>query len=286
MDVWPVGLSTGCFYQRKILSCLETIKSGGFHLIEVCSVPTHLDYHNLPDVRLASVRIRELGMKAHSFHAPFAQRIDISSPSGSIRKNALTEIYRAAEAAAALGVEHFVIHPGPEDPSIESPQIHLERLKQTTESLFLIAEVCRQLGIRCVLENKLPHLVFARIEDLVFILDATVLVNVGICLDTGHAHVARALDGMLNMLAPFLCMLHAHDNRANSDEHLPPGEGGIDWNRFSAGLMSNYFNGPVILEIASLGDDFEIMNRAKLGKQFLQEVFQRVDLLYNPARAP
>jgi sugar phosphate isomerase/epimerase len=204
----------------------------------------------------------------------------------SIRKNALTEIYRAAEAAATLEVEHFVIHPGPEDPSIESPQVHLERLKHTTESLFLIAEVCRQLGIRCVLENKLPHLVFARIEDLVFILDATVLVDVGICLDTGHAHVARALDGMVNMLAPFLCMLHAHDNLANSDEHLPPGEGGIDWNRLAAGLRSDHFNGPVILEIAALGNDFEIMNRAKLGKQFLQEVFQRVNLLYNPMQAP
>ena len=42
MDVWPVGLSTGCFYQQSILTCLNAIKQGGFDLIEVCSVPSHL----------------------------------------------------------------------------------------------------------------------------------------------------------------------------------------------------------------------------------------------------
>ena len=46
MDVWPAGLSTGCFYQQSILSCLETIENGGFNSIEVCSTPSHLDYHN------------------------------------------------------------------------------------------------------------------------------------------------------------------------------------------------------------------------------------------------
>jgi hypothetical protein len=32
MDVWPAGLSIGCFYQQRNLSCLETIKQGGFDL--------------------------------------------------------------------------------------------------------------------------------------------------------------------------------------------------------------------------------------------------------------
>jgi sugar phosphate isomerase/epimerase len=286
MDVWPVGLSTGCFYRQNILSCLETILSGGFDLIEVCSVPSHLDYHNLEHVRQAGTRIRELGIKPHSLHAPFAQHIDISSLTEPVRKNALVEIYRAAQAAAILEVKNFVIHPGPEDPTIEAPEVHLERLKHTTESLFLIARECERLGMKCVLENKLPHLVFARIDDLVFILDATVLVNVGICLDTGHAHVARALDRMLDVLAPFLCMLHAHDNREYSDEHLPPGEGGVDWSRVAAGLKADHFKGPVILELASFGDAHEIIAGAKRGKQFLQDVFHQVGLLASREARP
>ena len=280
MDAWPVGLSTGCFYQQSILSCLETIKEGGFDWIEVCSTPSHLNYHSSGDVEQAHLRIRELELKACSFHAPFAEHIDISSTSDSIRKNALREISLAAEAAMLLEATCFVIHPGPEHEFVGDERHHVERLKYTSESLFQIAGHCRQLGIRCVLENKLPHLVFSRIDDLVFILDATVMTRVGICLDTGHAHLARALEGMVAVLAPFLCMIHAHDNRASADEHLPPGEGSIDWMPLASGLKAAHFHGLVVLELAGSREPGEIMNSARRGKQFLQEVFRKAQLSY------
>lgn len=279
MDVWPVSLSTGCFYQLNILSCLKTIKDSGFNWIEVCSTLGHLDYHDSAAVRRVHLRIRELEMKACSFHAPFAEHIDISSPNVPVRQNALAEIFLAAEAAALLEATYFVIHPGPERESIEDPHVHIDRLKHTTDSLFKIAAYCCRLGVRCVLENKLPHLVCAKIDDLVFILDATAMSNVGVCLDTGHAHVARALESMLDVLAPFLCMLHAHDNRAHVDEHLPPGEGGIDWMRFACGLKAARFDGLVVVELSSSGDDWETMERAKRGREFLQDTFRRAGLL-------
>jgi sugar phosphate isomerase/epimerase len=279
MDAWPVSLSTSCFYQLNILSCLKTIKDAGFDWIEVCSTLSHLDYHDSAAVRHVHLRIHEVDMKTSSFHAPFAEHIDISSPSDPVRKKALAEIFLAAEAAALLEATYFVIHPGPERESIEERQVHIDRLKYTTESLFRIGAYCRRLGVRCVLENKLPHLVFAKIEDLVFILDATAISNIGVCLDTGHAHVARTLETMLDVLAPFLCMVHAHDNRAHSDEHLPPGEGGIDWTRFASGLKAARFNGLVVLELSSSGNNWETMERAKRGRAFLLDTFRQAGLL-------
>jgi sugar phosphate isomerase/epimerase len=196
-----------------------------------------------------------------------------------VRKKALAEIFLAAEAAALLEATYFVIHPGPERESIEDRQAHIDRLKHTTESLFKIAAYCRRLGVRCVLKNKLPHLVFAKIDDLVFILDAVAISNIGVCLDTGHAHVARTLESMVNVLAPFLWMVHAHDNQAHSDEHLPPGEGGIDWTRFASGLKAAHFNGLVVLELSSSGNDWETMKRARRGREFLQDTFRGAGLL-------
>lgn len=32
MDNWPAGLSTGCFRQESILTCLETIEDDGLGL--------------------------------------------------------------------------------------------------------------------------------------------------------------------------------------------------------------------------------------------------------------
>ena len=79
MTSWPIGLSTGCFYHRNILDCLPLIRESGFSMIEVCSTPEHLNFHDLKSVHRAAERIRELGMEAYSFHAPFAPHIDIAS---------------------------------------------------------------------------------------------------------------------------------------------------------------------------------------------------------------
>jgi hypothetical protein len=40
--LWPIGLSTGCFYRHSIFSVLEEIRANGFELIEVCSFPKNL----------------------------------------------------------------------------------------------------------------------------------------------------------------------------------------------------------------------------------------------------
>ena len=47
MTSWPIGLSTGCFYHRNILDCLPLIRESGFSMIEVCSTPEHLNFHDL-----------------------------------------------------------------------------------------------------------------------------------------------------------------------------------------------------------------------------------------------
>jgi sugar phosphate isomerase/epimerase len=100
MSDWPVGLSTGCFCQDSIFDCLETISRGGFNIIEICSFPAHLNYHDAETVARAARRVEELGLEAYSFHAPFADHIDISSSDARLREQALVEIFQAAEAAA------------------------------------------------------------------------------------------------------------------------------------------------------------------------------------------
>jgi sugar phosphate isomerase/epimerase len=116
MTDWPIGLSTGCFYQQSILDCLPVIRESGFGTVEVCSSTSHLDYHNLAMVHRTAETLRHLGMEAYSFHAPFADNIDIASLDKERRQESLAEVLQAAEAAAILRVHYFVIHPGPEHP--------------------------------------------------------------------------------------------------------------------------------------------------------------------------
>ena len=74
MKPWTIGLSTGCFYNRPIFDVLHEVRESGFDVIEVCSFPAHLDYHNRADVERAGGMLRSLGIRPASFHAPFAVR--------------------------------------------------------------------------------------------------------------------------------------------------------------------------------------------------------------------
>ena len=286
MSDWPVGLSTGCFFQKSIFDCLETISRGGFNIIEICSFPAHLDYHDADTVARAARRVEELGMEAYSFHAPFADHIDISSSDPSLREQALIEIIRAAEAAATFQVRYFVIHPGPEHWDLKEQKERLDRLKWAAETLNRVAERCQELGIGCVLENKLPHLLFAHTSDLLWILTTMDTVDVGVCLDTGHASLSGDIYSVMHKLGQHLRMLHAHDNHGRGDEHLAPGAGNIDWSRLLAELDRTGFRGGFILELASADDVQHLLAKARRSKRFLRDIGRRLALSHPPtARA-
>jgi sugar phosphate isomerase/epimerase len=276
MSDWPVGLSTGCFYQQSIFDCLEPILAGGFSLIEICSYPAHLDYHDLATVRRVAERLEALGIGAYSFHAPFADHIDITSLDPDQRAASVREVLAAAEAGSVLGSRHFVIHPGPEHQPHPSGEDRQHRLENVTRSLDEIAARCRHLGLTCVLENKLPHLLFGNTADMLWILGAMTVTEVGVCLDTGHAQLGGELDTATHKLSRHLRMLHASDNHGGYDDHLPPGQGGIDWPRFLALLRESGFRGSIMMEIAGHGAPADILAGARRARQFLRRAAWRL----------
>ncbi len=278
MTNWPIGLSTGCFHSTPLVDCLETIRNSGFCMIEVVFSPTHLDYKNRTSVQEAVRAIDALGLEAYSFHAPFADDIDISSPDLARREYALDEILRAVESAALLGVHYFVIHPGPENADIPSREERLLRIENVCAVLDRVAVRCAELGIQCVLENKLPHLLFGQSADLLWILASLEGNRVGACLDTGHAHLAGDLQPLIHKMAPYLRLLHVHDNKGHGDDHLPPGDGRIDWTALLRELAAAHFNGAFILELAGGGDPEQIMARARQGRSFLRKRARRLAL--------
>lgn len=278
MTNWPIGLSTGCFYQQNILDCLPIIRESGFSMIEVCSSPTHLPYRDRAAVERAAKRIDQLGMEAISFHAPFADEIDIASPDAGARRAAVAEVIQAAKAASILRVHYFVIHPGPEHPPEAAGEAQLARMANVVASLNEVAHRCRELDIICVLENKLPHLLFGNTSDILWILDAISTAEIGACLDTGHAFLAGDMPSLIRKLRGHLQMLHVHDNGGNGDDHLPPGDGRIDWEATFCDLISVDFRGILILEMAGHPDAVVTMEKARRGRQYLREISRRLAL--------
>lgn len=270
MSDWAVGLSTGCFLHTRIFDCLEQIRASGFARLEICSFPEHLDYRDRELARQAGRRVAELDLEAYSFHAPFAPNIDISSPDEEARKHALRETYSAAEAASDVGARYFVIHPGPETGGYDGGE-RFRRLEIVSNSLSSVARRCRELGLGLVLENKLPHLFAGHVRDLLWILGALDTTHVGVCLDTGHAHLSGDLLTAAQKLSGHLWMVHASDNRGQYDDHLPPGDGVIEWSRLLGQLARVNFRGTFILEIAGEDDREATLAKARRGRRYLSK---------------
>ncbi|MBT8037883.1 MAG: sugar phosphate isomerase/epimerase [Verrucomicrobiae bacterium] len=274
MSDWPIGISTGCFYQSDILDILEVVRDGGFSMIEVCSFPKHLDYHDDAKVKVAARRIREVGLDPFSFHAPFADHIDITSLDDEIKKKSVKELIKAAEAAATLGVKHIVLHPGPEREGRPPAEEFYDHLERACESVNTVAKRCDELGLILLLENMLPHLLFGRTRDMLYIMGSAESDNVGTCLDTGHAHLAGDLASVVHKLSSHLRMVHVNDNRGDSDAHLPPGEGHVDWRQVLSQLEHWNFRGALILELSGRhGENYhQAMSEARGARDYLSHM--------------
>jgi sugar phosphate isomerase/epimerase len=278
MSDWPIGFSTGCFHKTNILDALPAVRDGGFSLIEICSFREHLDFHDGDHVRKTADLMHRLGIEANSFHAPFAEALDISAVSPPQRAAAVREVLCACDAAHELGSRYLVLHPGPETPGrAKAEEWHL-RMASAACSLNEIARHCRFLNLTLLLENMLPHLMFGHTSDMLYLLGAVRETNVGTCLDTGHAFLSGDLRMVVHKLSGHLRMLHINDNLGDRDSHLSPGEGAIDWTSLLRQLREWRFQGPLILELAGCGSDgARTMETARSARSYLGEILTRLE---------
>jgi sugar phosphate isomerase/epimerase len=180
-------------------------------------------------------------------------------------------------------VKHFVIHPGPEKGDFAEHE-RLRRMENAAVMLTRASHRCRELGIHLVLENMLPHLFAGHIQDILWILGAMETVDVGVCIDTGHASLAGELPTIAHKLSSHLWMVHASDNRGQFDDHLAPGDGHINWEEFLYHLAEIQFGGTIILEIAGTGSSASILQAAQRGRKHLSGIARH--LTESQIRAP
>ena len=73
--------------------------------------------------------------------------------------------------------------------------------------------------------------------------------DVGICLDTGHAHIGGGVAAAIAELKPLIRTSHIHDNHGQRDEHLWPGDGSIAWKETMQELRTAPELSAAVLEI-------------------------------------
>jgi sugar phosphate isomerase/epimerase len=249
---WPIGLSTGIAYRHPIEDVLPVVAAAGFSHIEVSTAPSHLDIADIGRLRELRRLTDALGLRVHSLHAPFGHDVNLTSPDAEQRRYALERLKLAADALQQLGGSLYVVHPGGEDQRWVWERER--RLALSVEGLNRLWEACRARSLTLVLETPLPHLLGGQPDDFAFILQQLPAEATGICVDTSHCSLGGFLFEALESHRSRLVHLQASDNRGHTDDHLPPGDGVIDWPRLLLTLERAGYTGVFMLEVAGNGD--------------------------------
>jgi sugar phosphate isomerase/epimerase len=250
---WPCGLSTGIAYRHPIEEVLPLLAEGGFRTIEVSSAPSHLDLDDAARLRTLKDRVSDLGLRVHSLHAPFGHDVNLTSPDPGHRRHALERLVRGADVLALLNPAGlYVIHPGGEDQRWVWERE--PRLRQSVEGLTEVWQACRARGLTLVVETPLPHLLGGQPDDFAWLLERLPQEGLGVCVDTSHCSLGGFLFEALEAHRGRLVHLQASDNRGHTDDHLPPGDGVIDWTRVHATLERVGYAGVFMLEVTGNGD--------------------------------
>jgi sugar phosphate isomerase/epimerase len=243
---WRLGISTGACTQRPILEVLPAIRAAGAHGVEVGTPPRHFDPWNDAQVRELDRGLRASGLEAISIHAPFGGPLDLADANPHHRHAGIGAALTAALALKRLGGRLVIVHPS--DLLRHEHDVHA-RLQDAARSLALLAENCTQAALQLVVESPLPHLIGGHPDEFAFLLK-DLPASVGVCLDTGHTFLGRHWGQFIAVAGARLTHVHANDNRGTRDDHLPPGDGLIDWPDVARSLREAKFTGWIMLELA------------------------------------
>lgn len=156
------------------------------------------------------------------------------------------EMYlRSLEGAAMLGIPWVTFHPSPR-PDF-SPETEQEILRENVEYFRPLVEIAEKRQVGIALENMRNNIrSAAQLNRLVDALDSR---YVGICWDTGHAHIAgQDQPASIREMGHRLHALHVQDNDGVSDHHMPPHFGTIEWPSLMAALREINYPGDFTFE--------------------------------------
>lgn len=288
------GVSTHLFHEHRLArEHLVDIAGHGFDAVELFATRSHFDYRDPAAAAQLAEWLSDTRLVLHSVHAPIAEAMrggkwvgSFSTASGdeTRRKAALAQIQATLELARTVPFEYLVVHLGMPDDQLAagdpstgsgSPRPKPRDDNQPAAARRSVEEIvalAAAVSVKVALEvipnplssaDMLTRLIEDTLED----------VDVGICLDFGHAHLMGDLGDAIETLSGHLWTTHVHDNRGRSDDHLVPFAGSIDWDAAMMETQKIGYDGALILEVGETGDPVDVLSRAAKARERLEKAF-------------
>jgi len=220
----------------------ESLAEIGFRYLELGN--GILSNYSKAEIEKLSHVLNRNKMEIFSVHAPFLPTIDLSSVDNAQRNKTLYFHQKVIDKMQVFGTSILVIHPGGE---LQGKDIKT-RLDMFRRSLEYLLPRVQKDNITLAIENLPPGHVGNKAEDLRDIIKEFQSNHLGICFDTGHAHVGGRLKECFDKLREFIVTFHIHDNEGSEDMHLQPPYGSIQWEQFISWVRAMSFPNPLVME--------------------------------------
>ena len=271
------GISTHLFHERRLgREHLVDIAAHGFDAIELFATRTHFDYRSETAVTELAEWLSDTRLDLHSVHAPVGEgftrgewvgTFSTASSDESRRKLAVAEAAAALHLVERIPFRHLVLHLGVVGGAAPSDN-KIDAARRSVEEIAALAAAAR-VGVALeVIPNSL-----STATALVELIEDFDGIDVGVCLDYGHAHMMGDLLEAIETLSGHLWTTHVHDNHGRRDEHLVPFAGSIDWDAAVMVTQKIGYDGVFMLEVGDTGDPIEVLRRASKARERLESSF-------------
>ncbi len=216
-------------------------------------------------IKAAAQAFRDAGIAVRSVHAPFGGDNNLSHLDAEKRRGAIEMHKRVLQRVGWAGVQLIIVHPSVASKDEDIPEMS----RVIVDSLAELVPVAEENGVKLALENMLPRHPGSDCAQLRSFVTQIHSPWLGVCFDTGHAHVSAKMTGAFassaagfEILKDLVITFHLHDNDGTRDMHLPPGYGTVNWNDFAASLRDMNFTEPITIESPSwAGSGFAHLQR-------------------------
>jgi sugar phosphate isomerase/epimerase len=245
----------------------------------VFATRAHFDYHDPNAIAQLGEWLSDTRLTLHSMHAPIFDAMkggkwvgSFSNASGDEqrRKAAIAETQAALQVAVRVPYRFLVVHlgmpPGEQMPPGDNQPAAARR------SVEEIAALAAAVNVKVAIE-VIPNPLSSAASLVSLIEDDLDGLDVGICLDYGHAHLMGDLGEAIETLSGHLWTTHVHDNRGRQDDHLVPFAGNINWDLAIMETQKIGYEETMMFEVADTGNPIEVLERSAKARERLEKTF-------------
>ncbi len=228
-----ISISTAFNYSLPIHEQIPFIAKVGFSHI---SIGMNLEYSGIlssPNRKHLSSLLTQNNLSIDTIHGP---RLDLPE--------SVEQISAIGEVSLEMGNPVIVVHPCP---FILDASDLPSCVKMVLNNCEKLAPFIENYKVKLAMENLFPGAATDLLEEVLPRVDPD---HFGFCYDSAHDQIEgpKPFD-LLSRLSNRLLSVHLSDRIREYVDHVPPGEGFIDWRALSTLLKESSYKQPLLFEV-------------------------------------